>query len=106
MTISVLSTSSGRFLTFMLVAVLVVAGLASLSFLSPQSGSGTQPTIATKSKDQGGTAYMNVPRVYSALGYPKITYNANNIRYVAPETNINLTYHNTSVNLHVGRLSE
>ncbi len=48
---------------------------------------------------------MNVPRVYSALGYPKITYNANNIRYVAPEPNFTLTYHTPSVYLHIGSLS-
>ena len=93
-----------KYLAFALIIVFVVSGMAVFSSYYPQ-GSVTHSTTISSSTNsssyQSGQGYLSVPKVYSDLGYPKVTY-SDYSPYLPSKPNFTMEYQTKNVNFQVG----
>jgi hypothetical protein len=91
-----------KYIAFALVVVFVISGIAIFSSSHPQSS--TKPTASSSATAIASTtsqSYLSVPKLYSDLGYPKVTYSTYS-SYLPSKPNFTLEYQTKTVNFQVG----
>lgn len=93
-----------KYLAFALIVVFVVSGMAVFSSYYPQGSVTHSTTISSSTSSssyEGGQGYLSVPKVYSDLGYPKVTY-SDYFPYLPSKPNFTMEYQTKNLNFQVG----
>jgi hypothetical protein len=84
--------------------VFVVSGMAVFLSYFPQGSATHSSTVSSSTNSsnyQGSQSYLRVPKVYSDLGYPKVTYSDYSL-YLPSKPNFTMEYQTKSINFQVG----
>ncbi len=93
------SGAGTKYVLLVLVIALMVVGAALLTISSPTRS--TTSSSSSQASKPGGQGYLDVPALYSNLGYPKIMY-ADYSPYLPSKPNFTMQYQTKTVSFQVG----